>query len=156
MLRYGHARAEALGKRIHFSQQNAECTDFPDGSFDLVVSHILLHEIPPPAIRNVMRECYRLLAPGGMMLHVEAPLYRDMDAYTTFIYDWETVNNNEPFWSAMRELDLMAIATKSGFEADKVIQTFVPNGVWKDRTPDNSQAPKFSSRGNWFVLAATK
>ena len=34
MLRYGHARAEAMGATIHFSQQNAECTDFADGSFD--------------------------------------------------------------------------------------------------------------------------
>ncbi|MCL6753034.1 methyltransferase domain-containing protein [Nostoc sp. CCCryo 231-06] len=35
MLRYAHARAESLGKRVHFSQQNAEQTNFPDESFDL-------------------------------------------------------------------------------------------------------------------------
>ncbi|MGI9229634.1 MAG: class I SAM-dependent methyltransferase, partial [Gammaproteobacteria bacterium] len=40
MLRYAHARAEALGKRIHYSQQNAEQTNFPSGHFDLIVSHI--------------------------------------------------------------------------------------------------------------------
>ena len=44
LLRYGHARAEGLGLAVHFSQQNAERTDFPDGHFDLVVSHILAHE----------------------------------------------------------------------------------------------------------------
>ncbi|MHC5824630.1 MAG: class I SAM-dependent methyltransferase, partial [Nostoc sp.] len=82
MLRYAHARGESLGKRVHFSQQNAEQTNFPDESFDLVVSHILLHEIPPPAVRKVMQESYRLLAPGGMMLHLEAPLYHHMDVYT--------------------------------------------------------------------------
>ncbi len=154
MLRYGHARAEALDKRVHFSQQNAEHTNFPDGSFDLVVSHILLHEIPKSAIRNVMRECYRLLAPGGMMIHAEAPLYRHMDIYTAFIYDWQTANNNEPFWSAMRELDLTAVATEAGFQVDKVSETFVPNGAWK--TASNAQTVKFSNRGTWFVLAASK
>jgi ubiquinone/menaquinone biosynthesis C-methylase UbiE len=143
-----------LGQRVHFSQQNAEHTNFPDGSFDLVVSHILLHEIPKSAIRNVMRECYRLLAPGGMMIHAEAPLYRHMDIYTAFIYDWQTANNNEPFWSAMRELDLTAVATEAGFQVDKVSETFVPNGAWK--TASNAQTVKFSNRGTWFVLAASK
>jgi SAM-dependent methyltransferase len=157
MLRYAHARAEALGKRVHFSQQNAEHTGFADESFDLVVSHILLHEIPKPAIRNVIRECYRLLAPGGIMLHVEAPLYRDMDSYTAFMFDWETANNNEPFWSAMRDLDLVAIAAEAGFEADKVIQTFVANGAWKAKAPTgNSKHGELGSRGNWFVFAASK
>jgi SAM-dependent methyltransferase len=156
LLRYGHARAEALGKRVHFSQQNAEHTNFADGSFDLVVSHILLHEIPKPAIQKVLRECYRLLAPGGIMLHVEAPLYRDMDAFTAFMYDWETANNNEPFWSGMRDLDLAAVATEAGFAPDKVIQTFVPNGIWRTKATNKSQNPSFSSRGTWFTFGATK
>lgn len=157
MLRYAHARAEDLGKRVHFSQQNAERTNFPDESFDLVVSHILLHEMPTPAIRKVMHECYRLLAPGGMMIHGESPLYRDMDAFTAFMSDWLTANNNEPFWSAMRDLDLMAVATEAGFEADNVIQTFVPNGAWKAKSPtSNSKNASLNSRGTWFVFAASK
>src|SRR6478672_3969724 len=157
LLRYGHARAEALGKRVHFSQQNAEHTNFADGSFDLVVSHILLHEIPKPAIHKVMQECYRLLAPGGIMLHVEAPLYRDMDAFTAFMYDWETANNNEPFWSGMRDLDLVAVATEAGFAADKLIQAFVPNGIWRTKAANGKpQTPNFSSRGTWFTFGATK
>jgi SAM-dependent methyltransferase len=152
MLRYAHARAEVLGKRVHFSQQNAEHTNFPDESFDLVVSHILLHEIPPPVVRKVMQECYRLLAPGGMMLHVEAPLYRHMDAYSQFMYDGETVNNNEPFWSAVRDLDLVALAAEAGFAADKVFEKFVPNGAWKAKVANDNS----SSRGTWFLVAATK
>lgn len=157
MLRYAHARAEVLGKRVHFSQQNAEQTNFADGSFDLVVSHILLHEIPQPAISKVMRECYRLLAPGGMMIHVEAPLYSHMDAFTAFMYDWETANNNEPFWSAMRDLDLTKLAASSGFAADKVVHSFVPNGVWKAKAPtNNSQQGGSRPGGSWFVTASTK
>ncbi|WP_094672477.1 class I SAM-dependent methyltransferase [Hydrocoleum sp. CS-953] len=125
ILRYGHARAEYLGKRVHLSQQNAEKTNFPDESFDLVVSHIFLHEIPVPAIRNVFRESYRLLAPGGIMIHQDAPLYRDLDLYTAFVYDEETTNNNEPFWSAMRDLDLVAVAREAGFSRDSLIETLL-------------------------------
>ena len=40
MLRYAHARAEELGEKVHFSQQNAEQTNFKSGTFDLIVSHI--------------------------------------------------------------------------------------------------------------------
>src|SRR5205807_7337786 len=64
MLRYAHARAEALGRRVHFSQQNAESTNFRDESFDLIVSHILLHETSAKAVRNIVRECHRLLRKG--------------------------------------------------------------------------------------------
>ena len=73
MLRYGHARAETLGKRVHFSQQNAEATDFDDESFDLVTSTIVLHETSARALSAIFRECRRLLRPGGMMAHSEFP-----------------------------------------------------------------------------------
>ena len=45
MLRYGHLQAESAGRPVHFSQQNAERTDFENGSFDLVLSHIMF-QIP--------------------------------------------------------------------------------------------------------------
>lgn len=155
MLRYAHARAEVLGKRVHFVQDNAEQTRFASESFDLVVSHILFHEIPVPAIRNVMKECYRLLAPGGIMVHLEAPLYRHMDAYTAFMYDWQTTNNNEPYWSAMRELDLAAVAQEAGFAQKQLVETFAASYLWSQPNPEG-QRYGVGSRGTWYVLAATK
>jgi SAM-dependent methyltransferase len=157
MLRYARARADAMGKKVHFFQQNAEYTNFAANSLDLVVSHILLHEIPVFAIENVICECYRLLSPGGMMVHVEGAMYDRMDDYGAFMYDWETANNNEPFWSAMRQLDLASVAVKAGFKPENVIQTFVPNGVWKQKeNKDNPKGEGFASRGSWFIFAATK
>ena len=43
-LRYAHARAEALGRGIAYSQQDATKTNFPDGFFDIVASHAMIHE----------------------------------------------------------------------------------------------------------------
>ena len=75
LVRYAISRARALNQTVYFAQQNAERTDFADGSFDLVVSHILLHEIPNIARKRVFAESYRLLKPGGMMVHMESQLF---------------------------------------------------------------------------------
>ncbi len=157
MLRYAHARAEALGKRAHFSQQNAERTNFADGSFDLIVSHILLHETSSVAIRGIMRECYRLLVPGGMMFHVEVPQYQGMDPYNAFMLDWDTYNNNEPFWGTLHDMDLVALAAEEGFAADKVIQTAIPSAFKAARSRTGLfQGGDFGGGGQWFVFGAVK
>jgi ubiquinone/menaquinone biosynthesis C-methylase UbiE len=157
MLRYAHARAEALGKRVHFSQQNAEHTNFADGSFGLIVSHILLHETSSAAMRHLMRECYRLLAPGGVMVHLEAPQYHGMEPYDAFMFDWDTYNNNEPFWGAMREMDLVALAAAAGFAKEKVFQAFIPSAWQATRLrASRFQCGDFGGGGQWFVFAASK
>jgi hypothetical protein len=57
-----------------------------------------------------MNECQRLLAPGGWVIHVETPPYKYMDPYDAFILDWDTYNNNEPFWAASHEIEPQADA----------------------------------------------
>jgi 2-polyprenyl-3-methyl-5-hydroxy-6-metoxy-1,4-benzoquinol methylase len=128
VLRYAHARAESLGRKVHFSQQNAEHTDFPDGHFDLITSHILLHETSRSALRNIFAECHRLLAPGGYMMHAEVPQYEDVDPFTQFMLDYDTYYNNEPFWGAMHDTDLTRVAVDAGFSADRVRSAFVASG----------------------------
>jgi SAM-dependent methyltransferase len=112
VLRYAHARAEAKEAGIHFSQQNAEHTDFPDASFDLIVSHIMLHETSHSAMPRIFAECKRLLRPGGLMLHLEIP--RGVDPYTSFMMDWEAYNNNEPFSRQFRESDVIGLVGAAG------------------------------------------
>ena len=113
VLRYAHARAEGKGVAVHFSQQNAEHTNFADGSFDLIVSHIMLHETSHKALPRIFAECARLLRPGGLMLHLEIP--RETKPFESFMMDWEAYNNNEPFSRQFRETDVIAIAAQAGF-----------------------------------------
>ena len=125
VLRYAHARAEAFGVAVDFSQQNAEHTDFADGSFDLVVSHIMLHETSKSALSRILAESRRLLAPGGLMLHLEIP--RGTNAIEKFMHNWESYNNNETFSRYMTLVDLRAEAVKAGFAADAVkVEEFAP------------------------------
>ncbi|MDT8320714.1 MAG: methyltransferase domain-containing protein [Xanthomonadales bacterium] len=158
VLRYAHARAEALGKRVHFFQQNAEKTNFEDESFDLIVSQILLHETSAKAIRNIVRECHRLLKPGGLMVHLETPPYAAMeDPFDEFIMDWDTYNNNEPFWGPSHDIDYHDLAAEAGFDRDKVLPTLAPSALAdaKGRT-GKFQCGDFAGAGEWFLFTARK
>lgn len=158
MLRYAHARAEDLGAKIHFSQQNAEKTDFPDGYFDLVVSHILLHETSQKAINNIVKECHRLLADGGMMIHAETPPYEGMEPFDAFMLDWDTRNNNEPFWARSHELDLKALSAHGGFDPDEEFETLIPSAfqVAEAKRSKVFQGGDFGGGGLWFIYGNAK
>ena len=158
MLRYAHARAEDLGKAIHFSQQNAESMDFEDESFDLIVSHILLHETSDKAIRNIVRECARLLRPGGMMIHAETPPYKGMEPFDAFMLDWDTRNNNEPFWARSHEIDLKRLSAESGFDPGKEFEEMIPSAfqIAEAKRSHTFQGGDFGGGGFWFIYGNEK
>jgi 2-polyprenyl-3-methyl-5-hydroxy-6-metoxy-1,4-benzoquinol methylase len=126
ILRYAHARAESIGVPVHFSQQNAEQTDFESGSFDMVISLILLHETSKKALPRILEESRRLLRPGGLMLHFEVP--RGDTPMEQFMHDWESYNNNESFARFMTDIDLCEVAAKAGWPAEQVrLVTIAPD-----------------------------
>lgn len=170
-VRYAHARAAGLGLEVNFAQMNAEETRFEDGSFDLIVSHILLHETSGKAMPRIFNECHRLLAPGGYMIHADLPPFDNMDPFTQFILDNETWYNNEPFWGAMRETDQVALAKAAGFPPESVkfdtapmaIMEFVAQqaaGYSEDASAAVSDrefaAGEYAPGGGWEVLIARK
>ncbi len=121
MLRYAHVRAELLGARIHFHQQDAAATTFPDGHFDLVVSHNLFHEVAAGHMPKILAECFRLLAPGGVCIHQDVPIQSGrFDAFMRFVSEWQVENNDEPFWMDFAEADLPTMMSAAGFAEDKV------------------------------------
>ncbi len=122
VLRYGHARAEALGKKVHFSQQDAEKTRFKDGSFDLIFSHLLFHETSRTGVENIFREGYRLLKPGGVMFLDDIPDRNGMEQTTSFFFDWMTHNAAEPFINGWIDTDRHAVAERVGFDRKKAKQ----------------------------------
>jgi len=140
MLRYAHARAEALGRVVQFEQANAEQLRFATASFDLVVSHILLHETSRQAVQRIFSECQRVLRPGGIMLHVEVPVRHDgLEGVELALADWDTENNNEPFWRGLQQTDLRQLAARAGFAAERYFdedfdagqRAFLNNRPWR-------------------------
>lgn len=121
-LRYGHARAQAMGvKNIQFRQMSGEdLSEFADGSFDWVQTTMFLHELSMKALPKILAEASRVLAPGGLLFHIEQPEYGpEMPLFEQFMRDWDAFNNNEPFWSAMHSLDMKDEMAKAGFPRDQ-------------------------------------
>lgn len=161
LLRYGHAKAEASGIAVHFSQQDAEHTDFPDGHFDLIVSSFFFHEVPVKVTKSIIKECHRLLAKGGFMAHMELPPRKACDPYLNFYWDWDTLNNNEPSYSAFRASDPTEICADAGFDRKNCFEITVPNRA----TFGDANYPKFLSgekpsprhgQGGWFIFGGRK
>lgn len=126
VLRYAHARAESLGLAIHFHQMDGEALTFDDASFDLVCCLATLHETSRSATFNIFKQAQRVLKPGGLFLCSELPPYKGVDPWTQFVRDWDTYNNNEPFWGGVHDLELIDAATKAGFDSSKYFEGFGP------------------------------
>ena len=126
-LRYAHARAEALGVAAHFSQQDAEATRLPAGSFDLVFSRILMHETSHAAVPRIFAECQRLLAPGGLVLHSDAPPFDELEPYVASLRDWDTRCNNEPFMEAWYDLRPEDALEAAGFPREMLFRGWAPS-----------------------------
>lgn len=142
LLRYAHARAEALGAAVHFHQRSADAPGFEDESFDLIVSHNAMHEISAKTTAGMMRESYRLLKPGGVCVHQDVPLrYSELDEFMRFERGWDLKNNNEPFWEAYATNDPEALLIAAGFAPESI---FV------------GKAPQIDETISWFVAAARK
>lgn len=158
VLRYAHARAEALGKAVHFSQKNAEALAFEDGYFDLIVSHILVHETSHKAIRKIMNEARRLLSDGGVVIHAETPPYRDLGPYDAFMLDWDTRNNNEPYWGASHEIVPADIAGETGFDPANSFEGYQPSAFAVDEAKRANvfQGGDFGGGGAWWVWGVRK
>ncbi|MFW2403596.1 MAG: methyltransferase domain-containing protein [Gammaproteobacteria bacterium] len=121
MLRFAHARAVELGAPVHFHQMDAGNTRFPDGHFDLIISHNMFHEVAAEHMPKIMRECHRLLAPGGVCIHQDVPIQTGrFDAYMQMISEWQKDNNDEPFWLDFANADLPAMMVDAGFEPSHV------------------------------------
>ena len=159
VLRYGLGRAMSLGvDNIRFVQASGEdLSRYPDQSFDWIQTTMFLHELSTRALRNIFAETRRLLAPGGIVLHVEQPQYaEDMPFFEQAMRDWDAFYNNEPFWSRMHEMDLDAEMVAAGFERDSLIHGGVTGVVDRELFPDAQEddTEDYGRKAAWHVIGA--
>lgn len=152
MLRYGHARAIGMGiKNVIFQQANAESLPFEEGHFDFIYSTMFLHETSHSALRNILSEAKRLLAPGGLQVHLEQPPYRGMGAFEQFLRDWDCQYNNEPFWSALHDTQLPELMTELGVAKDKIFETEIHALVEDEMPKVSAEVEDYGRGGMWYA-----
>lgn len=163
VLRFGHARARALGvTNVTFLQASAEdLSCFPDGHFDWVQTTMFLHELSAKSLRRILAEAARVLAPGGLLLHVEQPQYTpDMPLFEQFMRDWDSFNNNEPFWSAMHGIDLVELMAEAGLPANHqfniAVRAMVDRSVFPAAPVGEQAGEDFGRAAAWNAYGAWK
>ncbi len=126
-MRYAHARAEALGKAVHFHQMNGEDLKFPDQHFDLVMSGGVYHETSRKAAPRMIKEIHRVLKPGGVSMNYDIPYGGAYNLHEQFMLNWDCYFNAEPFWRQWTAWDRREFMSWGGFEKDQVVE------AWADR-----------------------
>lgn len=160
MLRYGLARAKTMGiENVRFVQGDvSDLSRFEDGSFDWIQSTMFLHETSYKLMPKIFEETKRLLAPGGIVLHVEQPQYTDdMPLFEQAMRDWDAFYNNEPFWTKMHEIDLDDWMEKAGFEPASLIHGGVAAVVDPDVFPDAAKSDgqeDYGRKAAWHLIGA--
>jgi SAM-dependent methyltransferase len=156
LLRYAHARAEHLGTPIHFVQTNAEATGFPAESFDLVYTAIVFHEVSTAAMRNIIGEMHRLLAPGGVAVNLDvAGRYEELSTWQRVSGALDMSFNNEYGWLGAVSADLHGLYREAGFASPRI--GYQPPVARAERG-----VPAFHDRGyrgpggSWYISSAAK
>jgi SAM-dependent methyltransferase len=157
MLRYGHARAVGMGVRnIMFRQGNVERLADNAGSFDLIYSTMFFHETSWRALRAILREVDRLLAPGGLQLHLEQPPYRGMSEFEKFLRDWDCYYNNEPFWTTLHDTDMPALLRELGFASDRIFETEIHAVVESASPKVATETEDYGRGGMWYAVGSAR
>ena len=139
-LRFAHLWAEKNQVPIHFKQADARETGYPDGHFDLIVSHILFHETWDDILPQIMTEARRILAPKGVFFNADVPYQpARMPMPKQVTNAWQVTNNGEPFWTRFVNSDVSESLRASGFDVDKIFEFYKPLG-----------------RGDYFIFGAQK
>jgi ubiquinone/menaquinone biosynthesis C-methylase UbiE len=101
------------------SVENGEHLPYADGTFDVVTSVFLFHELPRNARRNVIAEAWRVLKPGGLLV-IEDSAQPSESPGLAFVLGGFSAEFHEPFYQDYLEDDLSALVRERGFTVDAV------------------------------------
>jgi len=141
MLRYAHARAEALNVPVIFHQMSGADLKFPAGTFDFVVSNNLLHEMSRESRRVMMREARRVLSSGGVVIHQDVPVRAAASPVHQVERSWDAKFNGEVFWNDYLDDDLAADMRAAGFASKEIAEVRIE---------------KIAGPGGWYLLTGEK
>ena len=110
--------------RTSFVVSKAEAIPLPDSSQDAVTSIFLFHELPPKVRRSVLRECARVLKPGGRLILLDSLQRDDRPDYEGMLQLFPQ-NYHEPYYASYTKEDFAALASECGLVQVRSVMAFV-------------------------------
>jgi ubiquinone/menaquinone biosynthesis C-methylase UbiE len=99
---------------VTLAAENGEALPWADGTFDVVTSTYMFHELPRNARRNVLREMFRVVRPGGLVVLEDSAQVSESPELADVLRNFP-VEFHEPFYADYLEDDLAGILAEVGF-----------------------------------------
>ena len=99
--------------------ENAEAMPLADASIDAITCVYLFHELPRNARRNVVREMWRVLRPGGVLVIEDSAQLADSGEIAEALHSFPA-EFHEPFYEDYLRDDLAPIVAAQGFTVESV------------------------------------
>lgn len=107
-------------RQVSWLHSTAESTGLETGSFDLVSSFLMFHELPQSASLDIFKEARRLLSPGGyftmMDMNPRSEIYQKMPPYILTL-----LKSTEPYLDQYFTLDVEKALIEAGFQSPKIV-----------------------------------
>jgi ubiquinone/menaquinone biosynthesis C-methylase UbiE len=110
--------------RTSFVVGKAEAIPLPEDSQDAVTSIFLFHELPPKVRRIVIRECARVLKPGGRLVILDSLQRGDHSDYDSLL-ELLPQNYHEPYYSSYINENFNALASNYDLKPVRNVRAFV-------------------------------
>jgi ubiquinone/menaquinone biosynthesis C-methylase UbiE len=110
--------------RVNLSVAKAESLPVPDESQDALTSIFLMHELPPKVRRVVVRECARVLRPGGRLVLVDSLQRGDRPGYDGLL-ELFPQSYHEPYYLSYLNEDFSALAAEHGLAHVRDVNAFI-------------------------------
>jgi ubiquinone/menaquinone biosynthesis C-methylase UbiE len=108
-----HAKRHLRRSRTSFIVGKAEEIPLLDNSQDAVTSIFLFHELPPKVRRTALRECARVLKPGGRLVFLDSLQRGDQPNYEGLLELFPR-SYHEPYYSSYITEDFGSLASECG------------------------------------------
>ena len=129
-----HARKRLADvDEVTLAVENAESLPWADATFDVVTSVYLFHELPRRTRRDVVRELFRVVKPGGLVVFEDSAQLAESEELESVLREFP-VDFHEPFYADYLEDDLAAILREAGF-VDVTVESHLVAKVVVARRP---------------------
>jgi ubiquinone/menaquinone biosynthesis C-methylase UbiE len=116
-IRHARKRLEDIAE-LTLAVENGEALPWADATFDVVTSVYMFHELPRNARRNVIREMFRVVRPGGLVVIEDSAQISESPQLEPVLRGFPQ-DFHEPFYADYLEDDLAAILSDTGFAVEE-------------------------------------